>query len=269
MPCSLRGTNIEALHKPTVMTSIMSEFLAKNLLGSMPLVPTNKLFKSSSGLIFECCGIARAVPIKIDKTKVHLDVYIFVILEFDLLIGYPLEKLFQEKPSHGSLEEKLGTSASTTPIPHLEILMAKLLPNQNTFEEVKFVNPFFSQSPLLKHKTCPTGHTNIIFNNGLDSIDASLESENSHAMDTRETPTLEFKRRDSTNEHESFTFNTPHVSCSISKYPEFVSLSITCFYEGHNHLSLLVYKLFGRMVADAYVYHKYCKSHRCTMILTL
>ena len=96
MPCSLRGTNIEALLNPTVKTSIMSEFLAKNLLGSMPLVPTNKLFKSSSGLIFECCGIARAMPIKIDKTKVHLDVYIFVILEFDLLIGYPLEKLFQK-----------------------------------------------------------------------------------------------------------------------------------------------------------------------------
>ena len=31
MPCSLRGTNIEALHNPTVSTSIMLEFLAKNL----------------------------------------------------------------------------------------------------------------------------------------------------------------------------------------------------------------------------------------------
>jgi hypothetical protein len=34
IPCSLRGTNIEALHNPTVGTSIMSEFLAKNLLGN-------------------------------------------------------------------------------------------------------------------------------------------------------------------------------------------------------------------------------------------
>jgi hypothetical protein len=46
MPCSLRGTNIEALHNPIVGTSIMSEFLAKNLLGNMPLVPTNTLQKS-------------------------------------------------------------------------------------------------------------------------------------------------------------------------------------------------------------------------------
>jgi len=48
MPCSLRGTNIEVLHNPTVGTSIMSEFLVKNLLGNMPLVSTNKLFKSTS-----------------------------------------------------------------------------------------------------------------------------------------------------------------------------------------------------------------------------
>ena len=96
MPCSLRGTEVQALYNPIVGTSIRSKFLAKNLLGDMSLVPTNKLFKSPSGLIFECSGIARAMPIKIDKTGVHLDFYIFAILEFDLLIGYSLEKLFQE-----------------------------------------------------------------------------------------------------------------------------------------------------------------------------
>ena len=52
IPCSLRGTNIEALQHPTVGTSIMSEFLAKNLLGNMPLVLTNKLLKKSFGTIF-------------------------------------------------------------------------------------------------------------------------------------------------------------------------------------------------------------------------
>jgi len=46
-------------------------------------------------------------------------------------------------------------------------------------------------------------------------------------------------------------------------------LSTPSSYEEHNHLSLLIYKLFGRMVVDAYVYHKYCKSHRCTVVLTL
>ena len=103
MPCSLRETNIEALHNPTVGTSIMSEFLAINLLGNMPLVSTNKLFKSPLGLFFECCGIASAVPVIIDKIKVFIDFHIYAILEFDILIGYPLENLIQEKPSHGGL----------------------------------------------------------------------------------------------------------------------------------------------------------------------
>jgi hypothetical protein len=97
MPYSLRGANIEALHNPTVGTSIMSEFLMKNLLGYMSLVPTNKLFKSPLGLFSECCGIARVVPVIIDKIKVFIDFHIYTILEFDILIGYPLENLFQEK----------------------------------------------------------------------------------------------------------------------------------------------------------------------------
>jgi len=74
IPCSIRGTNREALHNPIVRTNIMLEFLAKNLLGNMPLVPTNKLFKSSLALIFECCGIARDVPIIIDKIEDGIDV---------------------------------------------------------------------------------------------------------------------------------------------------------------------------------------------------
>jgi hypothetical protein len=52
MSCSLRGTSIEAIHNLMVGTNIMSQFLAKTLLGNMLLVPTDKLFKSPSGLIF-------------------------------------------------------------------------------------------------------------------------------------------------------------------------------------------------------------------------
>ena len=57
IPCSFRGTTIEALHNSMVETNIMFKFLAEALLGKMPLVSTNKLFKSPLGLIFECCGI--------------------------------------------------------------------------------------------------------------------------------------------------------------------------------------------------------------------
>jgi hypothetical protein len=88
IPCSLRGTNLEALHNPTLGTSIMSEFLVKDLLGNMSLVLTNKLFKSPLGLFFECCGIARAMPIKIDEIEVFIDFQMYAILKFDLLIGH-------------------------------------------------------------------------------------------------------------------------------------------------------------------------------------
>ena len=86
----------------------MLEFLVEALLGRSPLVLTNKLFRSPSGLIFECCGIVRAMPIEINKTKVRLDFHIYAILEFELLIGHPLDNLFQENPSQGSINEKLG-----------------------------------------------------------------------------------------------------------------------------------------------------------------
>jgi hypothetical protein len=108
MPCSLRGTNIEAMHNPTVGTNIMLEFLMKSLLGNMPLVPMNKHFKSSLGLFFKCYGIARDVPIIINETEVHLDFHIYAILDFDLLIGCPFEMLFMKNLLMGALMKSLG-----------------------------------------------------------------------------------------------------------------------------------------------------------------
>ena len=81
------------------------------------------------------------MPVKIDGTEVHLDFHIYAILEFNLLIGYPLENLFQEKSSHGSLSEEFGKTASAT---HPENLMAEHYANHNPFEEVKFICPLIS-----------------------------------------------------------------------------------------------------------------------------
>ena len=122
----------------------MSEFLVKNLLGDMSLVPTNKLFKSPIGLIFECSGIVRDVPIEINETEVHLDFHIFAILDFELLIGYPSEILFQEKSSHGSLNEEFGKITSAT---HLDNSKVEHHPNNDPFEEVKFVTRSFHHHP--------------------------------------------------------------------------------------------------------------------------
>ena len=96
--------------------------------------------------------------------------------------------------------------------------MVKHYPNHNPFKEVKFVTPFVSGSPSLEHKPCPSAHQNIVLDGGRDSTlilnDIFLKSKNFYAMD--------------------------------------ILFSPTCPYEDHNHLSILVFKLFKRMVVDAY-----------------
>ena len=113
--------------------------------------------------------------------------------------------------------------------------MAKHYPNDDSFEEVKFVTPFISPSPSLKNKPCPSSHQNIVLDGGRDSTlilnNIFLESKNICAMD--------------------------------------ILFSPTCPYEDHNHLSILVLKLFKRMVVDAFIYHKYYKSRSCIVALTL
>ena len=76
----------------------------------------------------------------------HLDFYIYDILDFDLLLGLPLEKLLA---SHGSLDEKLREIGSATASPHLENLLAKTLPEQNPLEEMVHTSPFVSSDPFL------------------------------------------------------------------------------------------------------------------------
>ena len=76
----------------------------------------------------------------------HLDFYIYDILDFDLLLGLPLEKLLA---SHGSLDEKLRETGSATATPHLENLLAKPLPEQNPLKETMHTSPFISSEPVL------------------------------------------------------------------------------------------------------------------------
>ena len=115
-------------------------------MGNKPLTPTDKYFKSPSGLFFVYWGIARDVPIIVDKIEVHLDFYIYDILDFDLLLSYPLERLLA---SHGSLDEMLRENASATATPCLENLLAKPLPEQNPLEEMMHTSPFISSELVL------------------------------------------------------------------------------------------------------------------------
>ena len=83
----MKGNTVEALHDPATEACIRSKYLIDTLVGNKPLTPTDKYFKTTSGLYFECRGIARDVPITIEKIEVHLEFYIYDVFDFDLLLG--------------------------------------------------------------------------------------------------------------------------------------------------------------------------------------
>jgi hypothetical protein len=127
--------------------NIMPQHLAYTPLGYAPLRPSDKLLKSCPlGHILKFRGIASVVPLTIDKIKVNLDFHIVDILDFDLLLGYPLEKLLDA--SQGSLDEKLREIASATDTSCLEIPIAPPLLKQNLLKKMMHVSPFVASEPF-------------------------------------------------------------------------------------------------------------------------
>ena len=79
-------------------------------------------------------------------------------------------------------------------------------------------------------------------------------------LDIHEESTLELEKQDDINEHGSRFMNTSSNPCSYEKSPELISLSTTT-HDIFNPLILSVHKDFERMVVDAFIYHKYYRSH--------
>jgi hypothetical protein len=128
--------------------NIMPWHLAYTLLGNVPLKSSDKLLRSCpSRHILECWGVASAVLLIIDRINVNLDFHIFDILDSDLLLGYPLEKLLDA--SQGSLDEKPRLTASAITTSCLENLMAKPLPKKNPLEKMMHVSPSVSFETVL------------------------------------------------------------------------------------------------------------------------
>jgi hypothetical protein len=82
------------------------------------------------------------VSVTIDKIEVKLDIHIYPIVDFELLIGCPLETHLQEKSSQGSFNHDFGKTSFATPISCPEIPMAEHHLDHNSQEEVMFVSPF-------------------------------------------------------------------------------------------------------------------------------
>ena len=83
-------------------------------------------------------------------------------------------------------------------------------------------------------------------------------------IDIHEESTLELEKEDYINEHGSHFLNTSSNPCLHEKTPELIGISNIATHEIFNPLILPVHKDFERVVVDAYVYHKYCKS-RCVL----
>ena len=78
-------------------------------------------------------------------------------------------------------------------------------------------------------------------------------------IDIHEETPLELEKEDNINAHGSYFMNTS--PCSHEKSPESFGLSNIATHKIFNPLILPVHKDFERVIVDAYVYHKYYKSH--------
>ena len=246
-------------------------------------------------------GVACVVLLTLDKIKVNLDFHIFDILDLDVLLGYPLEKLLDL--SEGSLDEKLREAASANYISFLENHSAKPAPKQNLLNDVMHVFPFVSSklarfevaefsapkvcnlegtlhfcedersSLSTSFKSLPAGPFYVDFDLDQKSTlifhDESLEMNNPWAMEFYETLTLKSVGKDPTDKHGSFILETPQEPCSQDIPPESALLFATCLCMDLNLLSMLSCKMFTRMVVDAFVYRKHCRFRSCTVALTM
>ena len=86
-------------------------------------------------------------------------------------------------------------------------------------------------------------------------------------MDIHEESTLELVKEDDIDEHGSYFINTPSNPCSYEKSPESIGFFNIATHKILNPLVLPIHKFFQKVVVDAYVYHKYCKS--CCMNLEI
>ena len=155
----------------------------------------------------------------------------------------------------------------TSATPCLENPSAKPFPKQNQLEMM-----VQTSSSLIEFEPRPTSPRRIVLDHDRDTSmivhDEPLEAENPWAREFNEALPLECEGSESIDEHVSFILESP-PPCSFSTPPESAACSTSNAFASCNLLKTLSSKMFRRMVVDAFVYHKHCKFHGCTIALTL
>ena len=81
------------------------------------------------------------VPVWYDKTELALDFHIFEVQDFDILIGHPVEKTFQNISPLGTLDVTLGGKDISLPILQSKDSMTEPTMQEETIDEVEAILP--------------------------------------------------------------------------------------------------------------------------------
>ena len=85
--------------------------------------------------------ILHDIPVWYDKTEIALDFHVFGIQDFDILIGHPVEKMFQNISSLGTLNVTLGGKAISLPILRSKDSVAEPTAQDETVDKVEAILP--------------------------------------------------------------------------------------------------------------------------------
>jgi hypothetical protein len=95
----------------------------------------------------------------------------------------------------------------------------------------------------------------------LPSMKEALDEINSRVTNPSEILNIQIRDEDDINEHGNYSITISLKPCSYETSLNSIGLSNLSTFEIFNPLILSIYKNFKRVVVDAYVYHKYCRSH--------
>ena len=116
----------------------------------MPLLRTNKTFRTSSGEILKGGGILQNVSIWHKAINVILDFHVFDVQDFDLLIGHPIEKLLMDAPTQGKIDVPLGKETFYVQIARATNSMTEPSLDSEPIEEKKGILPIDSPKSFLE-----------------------------------------------------------------------------------------------------------------------
>ena len=85
--------------------------------------------------------ILHNVPVWYDKAEITQDFHVFKVQDFDVLIGQPIEKLFQIISSSGTLDVTLGGRAFSLPILWSKDSLAEPMPQEEQANIVQAIFP--------------------------------------------------------------------------------------------------------------------------------